>query len=93
MKQSFGEWFATSPLASALRVFVVVVVTMAVAQWSATGTFDFTAWQTWVIAAIASAVPPVLRWLNPSDVEFGRGAIEFTPFDVWGDDEDEAANA
>lgn len=90
MKQSFGEWFASSPLASALRVFVVAVATMAIAEWTTTGTFDLTSWQTWVIAALASAVPPLLRAINPHDVEFGRGAIEFTPFDVWDDDEEDA---
>lgn len=89
MKQSFEEWFATSPLASALRVFVAVVVTLAVTQWVTNGTIDFAAWQTWVIAALASSISPVLRWLNPSDVEFGRGAITFEPFDVWADEEDQ----
>lgn len=86
---TFADWFARSPLASALRVFVAVVVTMALAQWTATGTFDFAAWQTWVIAALASAVPAALRWLNPQDVEFGRGAITFQPFDIWGEDEED----
>ena len=86
---TFADWFARSPLASALRVFIAVVITMALAQWTTTGSFDFTAWQTWVIAALASAVPPILRWLNPQDVEFGRGAIDFTPFDIWGDEDEE----
>ena len=86
---TFTDWFARSPLASALRVFAAVVLTMALAHWTTTGTLDFGAWQTWVIAAIASTVPMITRWLNPQDVEFGRGAITFEPFDVW-DEEDEA---
>lgn len=92
MNGSVAEWFATSPLASAARVFVAVVLTLAVTQWVTNGAIDFAAWQTWVIAALASAIPTITRWLNPADVEFGRGAIEFTPFDVW-DDEDEDDNA
>ena len=85
---AFTDWFARSPLASALRVFAAVVLTLAVTQWVTNGTIDFAAWQTWVIAALASAVPTITRWLNPADVEFGRGAITFEPFDVWGDDDD-----
>jgi hypothetical protein len=85
---AFADWFARSPLASALRVFAAVLITLAVAQWAAAGSIDFAAWQTWVIAALASAVPTVLRWLNPEDVEFGRGAIEFEPFDIWGEDDE-----
>lgn len=85
---TFTDWFARSPLASAARVFAAVVITLAVTQWVTNGTIDFAAWQTWVIAALASAIPTITRWLNPADVEFGRGAIEFTPFDVWDEDED-----
>lgn len=86
---TFADWFARSPLASAARVFVAVVLTLAVAQWATVGSIDFSAWQTWVIAALASVVPMVTRWLNPSDVEFGRGAITFEPFDVWDDEDDQ----
>ncbi|MEN6306040.1 MAG: hypothetical protein ABFD96_25165 [Armatimonadia bacterium] len=84
---TFADWFARSPLASALRVFAAVVLTLAVTQWVTNGSIDFAAWQTWVIAALASVAPTLARWINPADVEFGRGAIEFTPFDVWGDDD------
>ncbi len=88
---TFADWFARSPLASALRVFIAVALSMAVADWVANGSINLAAWQTWVIAALASAVPTVLRWLNPQDIEFGRGAqvVDFEPFDVW-DEEDEA---
>ena len=82
---TFADWFARSPLASALRVFLAVALSMAVADWVASGSINLTSWQTWVIAALASAVPTVLRWLNPADIEFGRGAqvVDFEPFDVW----------
>jgi len=84
---TFADWFARSPVASAARVFAAVVLTLAVTQWVTNGSIDFAAWQTWVIAALASVVPTITRWLNPADVEFGRGAINFEPFDIWGDDE------
>jgi len=84
---TFTDWFARSPIASAARVFAAVVLTLAVTQWVTKGAIDFAAWQTWVIAALASVVPTITRWLNPADVEFGRGAINFEPFDIWGDDE------
>ena len=82
---TFADWFARSPLASALRVFLAVALSMAVADWVANGSINLTSWQTWVIAALASAVPTILRWLNPADIEFGRGAqvVDFEPFDVW----------
>lgn len=69
------EWLARSPLAAALRVFVAVVVAMVVAEWSASGAIAFDRWQTWVIAGLASAVPVVLRWLNPADGAFGKGSL------------------
>ena len=51
---TFADWFARSPLASAGRVFIAVVLTLAVTQWVTNGSIDFAAWQTWVIAALAS---------------------------------------
>lgn len=82
----FYVWFARSPLAAALRVFIAVVLSMAVADFVAQGAINFGSWQTWVIAALASAVPVVLRWINPADLEFGVGAHEPSDrFDVWED--------
>ena len=88
---TFREWFASSPLASWLRVFGAVIISAAIADWSTKGTIDLGAWQTWVIAGLVSALPTAMRFLNPADIEFGRGAqlVDFEPFDVW-DEEDEA---
>lgn len=71
---AFTEWLATSPLASAAKVFVGVVLAMAVADWTTTGAIAFGNWQTWVIAACASAVPVVVNWLNPADPRYGKGS-------------------
>lgn len=90
MHGSFADWYARSPIASILRVFVAVMVTLAVTQWATEGSINFGAWQTWLISALVSVLPALTRYLNPQDVEFGRGAIDFQPFDVWEDDEDAA---
>jgi hypothetical protein len=68
-----SEWLAKSPLASALRTFVAVVITLAVADWTTGGTISLDRWQTWVIAAATSTLPVIVRWLNPADKAFGVG--------------------
>lgn len=85
----FKEWFATSPLASALRVFVSILLAAAVADWVTAGSINFGAWQTWVIAGLVSAVPVVTRWLNPNDIAFGRGSQPWKDDinDIWDDDD------
>lgn len=92
MKQSFGEWFATSPIASWLRTFAAIVVAMFIADGADIFAVDATDVRAFLAAGFAATLPAVVRWLNPADVEFGRGAITFEPFDVW-DDEDEDTNA
>ena len=83
---SFAQWFARSPLASALRVFAAIVLAAAVADWSTNGSINFGAWQTWVIAGAVSVLPVITRALNPSDPAFGKGSNVTNPFDVWGDE-------
>ena len=68
------EWLARSPLASGLRVFVAVLLAAVVADWTTSGSIAFDRWQAWVIAALASAVPVILRALNPADTAYGRGS-------------------
>ena len=85
----FESWFATSPLASALRVFAATVLALAVAAWVETGNISLAQWETWVIAAAASAIPVVLRWLNPSDGVYGRNGEPVEYADIWGDEDDE----
>lgn len=66
-------WLATSPLASAAKVFVAIVLTLAVADWAGDGSIDFANWQTWVIAGLGAAVPVIVNWLNPADTRYGNG--------------------
>jgi hypothetical protein len=85
--RSFESWFATSPLASALRVFVATGIALAVAAWVESGTISLAQWQTWVIAALAASVPVILRWLNPADGVYGRNGEPIEYADIWGEDE------
>lgn len=70
--KKFEDWLATSPLASAVKVFVAIVLGMAIADFVAKGSINFASWQTWIIAGLASAVPVVINWLNPSDSRYGK---------------------
>jgi hypothetical protein len=84
----FESWFATSPLASALRVFAATVLALAVAAWVESGSISLAQWETWVIAACAAAVPVVLRALNPMDGVYGRNGEPVEYADVYNDLDD-----
>lgn len=68
---TFLKWFQSSPIASFLRVFAAVVLFQAMTDFVRLGHFDFTNLETWLIAGLASALPTILRWLNPEDKAFG----------------------
>jgi len=89
----FSDWFATSPIASWLRTFVAIVIAMFIADGADIFAVDATDLRGFLAAAFAATLPAVVRWLNPSDPEFGRGSITFEPFDVWDEDEDDEVNA
>ena len=63
-----------SPVGTAAKVFVAVFLTMVVADWSNHGCINWESWQLWIIAGLASAVPVIANWLNPSDSRYGNGA-------------------
>jgi len=67
-----AQWLGTSPLASFLKVFVSVLLTVAVAEWAEVGDIGFDNWQTWVIAGLVSAIPVLANWLNPNDPRYGK---------------------
>ena len=69
-----SEWLATSPYATALKSFVVAVLSLAVADFVSAGRFDITNWQTWLIAALASTLPVLVNAINPKDTRYGRGS-------------------
>lgn len=68
----FNTWLASTPLGSAAKVFVSIVLSMAIADFVSKGSINFGAWQTWVIAGLASAIPVVINWLNPQDTRYGK---------------------
>ena len=72
----FWTWFAQSPFASALRVFVAIVIGQMVAEWARVGDIQFTNYKSWVISALVAAIPTILRWINPQDNAFGPGKDE-----------------
>ena len=68
-----GTWLATTPLGSAAKVFLGVLLAAVLLTWTSEGQISFDHWQTWIIGAIAIAVPPLINWLNPADVRYGKG--------------------
>jgi hypothetical protein len=68
----FNEWLATTAMGSALKVFVGVFLTLALAAWTQGGEISFEAWQTWVIGALGVSAPIVINWLNPKDSRYGK---------------------
>ena len=66
------DFLATSPLGTAVKTFVAVVLDMLVADWVSAGAISLDRWQSWVIAGLVSAVPVVVNWLNPADTRYGR---------------------
>jgi hypothetical protein len=67
----FLTWLGRSPIASAFKVGISVILAMAVAEWTQSGTIAFDKWQTWVIAACASSLPVIVNYLNPTDDRYG----------------------
>ena len=63
----FKNWFADSPYASYLRALVAIVIAQAVTQFSVAGHFDFSSWQSWLIAALVATLPTLTRLLNGAD--------------------------
>jgi hypothetical protein len=63
----FLDWFASSPLASFLRVFAAIVLAQAVNDFVKLGHLEFVNLEQWVIVGLSAAVPTLLRWLNPAD--------------------------
>ena len=70
--QAFGTWLASTPLGSALRTAIAVMLSLAVADWTVSG-LSLNNWVVWVTGAVLSFVPALITWLNPQDTRWGRG--------------------
>lgn len=68
------NWLATSPLATAFKTFIAVLLSGVIASWATDGAISFDKWQTWVVSALVSSVPVIVNWLNPQFVAYGVGA-------------------
>lgn len=84
--KAFAEWFARSPIASAARTFVAIIIAMFIADGADVFAVDATDIRTWIAAGFAAVLPALVRYLNPADPAFGRGSGVNDPFDVWGDE-------
>ncbi len=63
----FLKWFNESPIASFLRSFLAIVLAQAVNDFAKFGKFDFSNFESWLIAALVAMLPVALRLLNPKD--------------------------
>lgn len=68
------NWLANTPLGTALKTFIAVVIAGAVADFSTDGAISLAHWQTWVIAGLVSALPVIVNWLNPAYAAYGAGS-------------------
>lgn len=58
------------------RVFAAVVLAMFLADGADVFAVSFGDLRTWLAAGIAAVLPPLIRWLDPADHAYGRGADE-----------------
>lgn len=66
------EKLAATPLGTAAKTFLAVVIGAAVADWSGAGDISLANLETWVIAGLVAAIPVVIDYLNPEDHRYGR---------------------
>lgn len=66
-----AQMLATHPLGMAFKTFLAVLLAAAVGDWATHGAISLGNWQTWVIAALVSALPVVVNYLNPADTRVG----------------------
>ena len=71
-----STWLANTPLGGAFKTFLAVLLAAVVGDWATAGEISLGNWQTWVIAALVSAVPVVVNWLNPADGRYGKSNEE-----------------
>lgn len=65
--EKFYLWFADSIIASFLRHFLAILLTLAIADFASMRVFSFENVEIWAISALVAAAPPLLRKLNPYD--------------------------
>lgn len=58
------------------KVFIATVLALFLADGADVFAVDATDLRTWLAAGVASVVPMVITYLDPSDHRFGKGASE-----------------
>lgn len=66
---------ALSVMWSWLRVFLVAFISAMLVDIS-NGGLDGINWEAIMIASILAVGPVIVRWLDPTDVKYGRGYVE-----------------
>lgn len=61
-------------LSSYARVFASVVLALFLAKGADVFSVSAGDLRMWVAAGVASVLPPLIRYLNPKDVAFGKGS-------------------
>lgn len=64
--ENFLDWLASSPLASFVKIFAAGVLGWFVVNMDSLNVHPA------VAIGLASALPVVINWLNPSDVRYGN---------------------
>lgn len=59
---------------SYLRSFAAVVLGLFLAAGADVFAVSMSDLRSWLAAGLAATLPPLIRWLTPSDTAFGRGA-------------------
>jgi len=75
MSEALGKFLAT-PLGSAIRIALGVVLGYFVLDLTSDGTISVS-WaevQTWIAAGLVLAVPIIIAAVNPQDPRFGKGS-------------------
>ena len=69
-----GNFLANTPLGTALKTFVAVLLSAVIGSWATDGAISLDKWQTWIISAAVSALPVIVNYLNPVDGRYGNGS-------------------
>lgn len=59
-------------LKSWIKVFAATVLSMFLADGGDVFAVDWADLRTWIAAGVASILPLIITWLDPSDTRFGR---------------------
>lgn len=71
---AFKTWMAVSPLGSAFKSGVALVIAAVYTDYKTDGVVDMSQWQTWLGIIVGSCIVPIINWWNDKDTRSGRGS-------------------